>query len=148
MIDLLQSRNLEISIVAIVVGILNLYFLISATIKQNKILEMNKSMAAKIVAGLNKEDDLKKGPSVFNINAFIDGGVLIALAVTSIVAIIYSQETVPKKTVTAQKKFKIESSVYQCKELQRLEYYDLQLEQTRPIVVKKPVKKPVKKECQ
>lgn len=142
MIEFLQSKNLEISIVAIVVGILNLCVLISATRKQTKILEINKSMAAKIVAGINKEDDLKKGPNVFNVKAFIDGGVLIALAVTSIAAIIYSKETVPKKTVTEQKKFKLDDSVYRCVQLQKLQYYDLALEETKTIVIKKP-----KREC-
>lgn len=130
MFEMLSRYNTEILLLSVVLGALNVYFLLSILVKSKKLEAEHKKTAAKIIASFNKEDDLK-GPSIFNGKGFIDGGVIIALIGVAFVAIVATKETelktVSKEAVVNKEEIAIDNSVYQCREIRRkvIKYYDV-----------------------
>lgn len=125
MTELIQPYNEYLLLLAVIFGVINTALLSMLLIKKIKLEKENMRVAEKLVAGFTKENDLK-GPTVFNIKGFIDGGVIIALFGVAIIAFITGREMVPKESVKNKEEIKIDDSVYQCKEIKRkmLRYYD------------------------
>lgn len=84
---------------------------------------------------------------------FVDGGIIVALAMSGIIALVVTQETkrntVPKSTVVDQKPIAIDDKVYQCAPIRQrvIQYYSIEEKKTKPLPLPPKTKTP-KKECQ
>lgn len=141
MFEFLSQYNTEIALLSVVIGALNVSLLLSILAKSKKLEEENKKVAAKIVASFNKEDDLQKGPSIFNVKGIVDGGVIIALIGVAFVALVATKETqlktVSKEAVINKEEIAIDNSVYQCREIRRkiIKYYDVHTGTYKPLPI-------------
>lgn len=146
MIELLAQYNTEIALLSVALGALNIFLLLSMLAKSKKLEAEHKKTAAKLIAGFNKEDNLK-GPSIFNGKGFIDGGVIIALIGVAFVAIVATKETelktVSKEAVINKEEIAIDNSVYQCREIRRkvIKYFDVNTGTYKPLPI------PPQKDC-
>lgn len=144
MTELIKPYNEYLILLSVILGMINTPLLAIILIKKLRIEKQTKAVADRLVAGLNKEDEMSKGPNIFNVRGFIEGGVVIALVGVAIVGLIASRETVSKSAVVDQEKIYIDDSAYQCREVQRrvISYYDLHTKSYRNLPI------PPQKDCQ
>lgn len=79
-----------------------------------------------------------------NKKGFIDGGVIVALALAAIGTIIVSNETVSKEAVTNAEPIQLGNTIYSCDKVFELEYYPVRKRPDQPAIIKR---KPIKRKC-
>lgn len=133
-------------LLCLIMGLVNMCLAALLLSKKMRIEKRTKEIASNLVADMKAETPIR--PGMFTIRSergFVDGGVIIALAGLAIGGIIFSRETVSKKSVIQKKPIVIDNSVYQCREVQRrtIQYYDLETKSYRTLPIP-----PQKKECE
>ena len=128
-------------IFSIAQGLLNTALLLIILFKKFQIKKHTEVLGKNIIAGI--QGDKMKGPSVFNVRAFVDGGLVVMLVVIAMSAFVVTREMVPQETVVKQKPISIGNKVYQCRPIKEriIQYYDLSTEKTKPIEIKKECQK-------
>lgn len=145
MIEFLQQYNIELVLVSIAFGLLNIALLIIILFRKIKVEKQTEQLAKKLIANINMEGSMKeKTTGLFTLNnkAFVDGGALFIMAGIAIVAIIFGSETVPKQAVTERQAIKIDDSIYRCETI--YEYRPVRVQPNQPVIYKKKLKKECK----
>lgn len=146
MTEYLKPYNEFMILLCLIMGLVNMCLAALLLSKKMRIEKRTKEIASNLVADMKAETPIR--PGMFTIRSergFVDGGVIIALAGLAIGGIIFSRETVSKKSVIQKKPIVIDNSVYQCREVQRrtIQYYDLETKSYRTLPIP-----PQKKECE
>lgn len=147
MTEYLKPYNEFMILLCLIIGLVNMCLAALLLSKKMRIEKRTKEIASNLVADMKAETPLRPGMfTIRNERGIIDGGVIIALAVTSIIGIVAYNESVSKKAVVEKKPIAIGNSIYQCREVQRrtIQYYDV-VTKTYKVL---PIPQPPKKECE